>query len=197
MTRKIIRITPSVIRACRLSACAALLAAACLPNRAAADASSHLLQSFRAEPLDEAAPRFTVVDIDGATFSLAEELGHPIVLHFWATWCKPCRDELPALAAAYRALADRDVRFIAISIDRDVPEPSIRSLAQQYALPFTVALASTGDVTEDYWSWGIPVTYFIDRAGHLRERFRGSRDWRSVAARQLLVQFIDSPGATH
>lgn len=189
MPRMIIRLA----RVCRRCVCAVFLAAAFPSSGANGDASSDLLRSFRAEPLSQEAPRFTVVDVDGETFSLADQLGHPIVLHFWATWCEPCRRELPALAAAYRTLADGDVRFVAISIDRDVPEASIRALAQQYDLPFTVALASTGLVSEGYWSWGVPVTYFIDRGGKLRERFRGSRDWRSVAARQLLADFLDSP----
>jgi len=86
-------------------------------------------------------------------------------------------------AAAYRVLATHDVRCNAISIDHDIPDTSIRAVAQQYDAPFTVTLARTCDATEDYWSWGIPVTYVIDRNGVLRERFRGSRDWRSPAAR--------------
>jgi peroxiredoxin len=173
----------------------ALAAATLFWNDVDADTSSRLLHELRAESLSQRAPRFAVTDVDGATFSLADQIGHPVVLHFWATWCKPCRSELPALAAAYRKLADSDVRFVAISIDRKVSVEAIRTLARQYDLPFTVALASSGNVSERYWSWGIPVTYFIDRDGRLRERFRGSRDWRSAGAQQLLADFADSAAA--
>jgi peroxiredoxin len=184
-TRKVVRIVAVV----------ALFAATFVHDDADADSSSRLLHELRGEPLSQQAPRFAVIDVDGTTFSLAEQMGHPIVLHFWATWCEPCRRELPALAAAYRRLDDGDVRFIAISIDRDVSAEAIRALVNQYDLPFAVALASSGDVSERYWSWGIPVTYFIDRDGNLRERFLGSRDWASARAQQLLAEFADSAAA--
>jgi hypothetical protein len=67
--------------------------------------------------------------------------------------------------------------------------------SQRRCAAFAVALASSGDVSERYWSWGIPVTYFIDRDGNLRERFLGSRDWASARAQQLLAEFADSAAA--
>jgi len=84
------------------------------------------------------------------------------------------------------------VRFIAISIDHDAPEQAIRDAARKYDLPFTVALAKSGDVSARYWSWGIPVTYFIDRDGRLRARFRGSRNWGSAEALQVLAHFAEN-----
>ena len=176
------------------AACLALfLCVAPLSSRSQVDDHVAVLHTLHAESMSEQAPGISVTDADGKPFVLAAYLGRPVVVHFWATWCEPCRHELPTLAAASRRLADSDLQFIAISIDRDVPVETVRALAHDYDLPFPVALASTGNVSERYWAMGIPVTYFIDRRGVLIQRFRGSCDWGSATGQHALDELASSP----
>ena len=172
---------------------ALLVGIAPLSSRLHADTRVVVLHTLRAEPMSEDAPAFSVTDIDGKPFVLSEHLGHPIVLHFWATWCEPCRHELPALGDAFRRLGDNDAKFIAISIDHDLPLEQIRAAAHAFNLPFPVAVASTGGISERYWALGIPMTYFVDRRGRLTQRFRGSSDWSSPTAQRALAELVSSP----
>ncbi len=147
--------------------------------------------------LDEAAPDFTLRNASGKDLHLADLRGHPVILHFWAMWCEPCRDELPALEAVARGRADTGVELVAVAIDDAVDVARIRQYAQDLGLTIAVYLAREGNISERYWSWGIPVTYLIDPAGLLVARALGPRDWDSASMHTLITQFVASlPPAT-
>lgn len=110
-----------------------------------------------------AAPNLVVRDLNGASFDLAARRGRVVIVNFWATWCPPCREEMPALASFYRRHAGRGLDMIAVSVDKPRDFDKVRQMAA--ALPFRVALI--GEAAENGFGkpGGLPVTYVIDRTG--------------------------------
>jgi thiol-disulfide isomerase/thioredoxin len=147
------------------------------------------LGSLHMQRLDEAAPHFTLSDASGGMLRLADLRGHPLILHFWATWCEPCRAELPALAALVRDRAADGAVLVMVSIDEEADADSIRRYAQSLGVSLDVYLARDGDITDRYWVWGVPVTYLIDRQGLFLARALGPRNWDSPDMRSLIGEF--------
>lgn len=123
----------------------------------------------------EPAPDFTVELIDGGTFTLSEATGRPVVLNLWASWCGPCRDEIPEISAF--ADANPDVQVIGVAV-RDAEEAS-RRFAAEISATYPLALG-TREVEDSYPSFGLPVTYVIDEAGVVTEFFNGIVDEESL-----------------
>ena len=139
--------------------------------------------------LDEVAPDFLLRDA-GNELRLTALRGRPVILHFWATWCEPCREELPALEAIARHLADSGIVLVAVAIDDEADDARIRRYAKDLGVTFPVYLARECDISDRYWSWGVPVTYLIDPAGRLVARLLGPRDWTSASMQTLIDQFV-------
>jgi cytochrome c biogenesis protein CcmG/thiol:disulfide interchange protein DsbE len=104
--------------------------------------------------------------LDGSTWNLAEHKGEVVILNFWATWCVPCRAELPAFAAYYRQHQAEGLTVLALSVDDPEDLPKVRHVAAD--LPFAVGLY--GDAAAAPWGriWRLPITFIIDREGVLR-----------------------------
>lgn len=143
----------------------------------------------RMETLNEAAPDFHLRDTAGNPVRLSAFHGRPVILHFWATWCTSCRKELPAIDAFAHRLADSDVAFLLIAIDRDADAATIRDYAQKLGITLPVLRAAEGDVTERYWTWGVPATYLVDRDGRLAGRVLGPLDWAAGATLAAIEGF--------
>ncbi len=122
------------------------------------------------------APGFTLPTLDGQTVSLDEMRGQPVVLNFWATWCRPCCMEMPYLQEAFNQKGE-EVRFIAINLGES--EGRAREFAQDMGISFIIALDQNGGVGSAYNIRGIPTTFFIDKKGiicHIRGGAFGSED---------------------
>ncbi len=141
---------------------------------------------LRVERLDRPAPALTMLRADGAMQSLAELQGRPVLLHFWATWCAPCRVELPKLLALGRELTkDGHGSVLAVAVEDDWP--AVRRFLGGTIPPEVVALKA--DVADRLYDVStLPDTYLVDAAGHLRLRFRGARDWQDPALRALVME---------
>lgn len=112
------------------------------------------------------APAIRAELLDGGTFDSAKQQGKVIVLNFWASWCKPCREEMPALDAYYRAHRAEGLELIAINIESSGEMANVRRALKHFSFP--AALASSAR-TEGYGRiWRLPVTFVIDRRGILR-----------------------------
>jgi len=168
-----------------------LLAAAlwliALPSLALDEAS---LRTQQMQRLEEPAPDFVLHDASGTGLQLAALRGRPVIVHFWATWCKPCRKELPVIQSLARRLADTDVVFLAVAIDTDVGAADIREYAASLGVTIPVYRAGDGRISDRYWSRGIPVTYLIDRDGAIAGRALGPRDWSSDSMLALIDRFL-------
>ena len=116
---------------------------------------------------------FTLKDMHGATVKLADFKGKPILLNYWATWCGPCKAEIPALNDLYAQYKDQGLAIVGISVDDD--EPTLREFSKHFPMSYTVvtareqedALEAAGPV------WGYPTTFFIGRDGSICGKHMG------------------------
>ena len=119
------------------------------------------------------APLFTLPTLDGSrTVSLADLRGKIVLLNFWASWCPPCVEETPDLAAAYTALADPDVVFIGIGLQDT--NANLRKFADENNIPYLVVEDPDGKVGDAYGIRGMPTTIYIDRDGVVRSIVNGA-----------------------
>jgi len=146
------------------------------------------LNALGIQELKQEAPDFTIKGTDGKAMSLKDFRGKVIILHFWATWCKPCKEEFPAFEKLYQGLKGKDVALLAVSIDAKAGKDEVDVFARNLGATFPVFLARDGNVTDRYWTWGVPVTYFLDRNGWIIGRAMGPRNWASSEVKG----FIDS-----
>lgn len=145
-----------------------------------------LLDNAGVQGLTQEAPEFTLTDRSGNRTGLRENRGKVVILHLWATWCGPCKEEFPLFEKVFQRFKDRGVVFFFVAIDRDKNVEEVRSLAKGYGASFEVYLARDGAITERYWSLGVPETYFIGKDGVIAARALGPRDWGSEGAAALI-----------
>jgi len=110
------------------------------------------------------APDFALDDLDGNTHQLEAHRGQPVVLNFWATWCAPCRVEMPELQAAFSRHQDSDLTILAINFD-EPPDTVQRFFYDEMGLTFTPLLDEKGLVTEQYGIFNFPTSIFVGRDG--------------------------------
>lgn len=144
------------------------------------------LKAIGIQELKEEAPDFSIKDPDGKVMSLKDFRGKVVILHFWATWCKPCKEEFPLFEKMYQRFRDKDVVFLPIAIDQKASMAEIDAFAKKLGANFSVYLAREGNITDKYWTWGVPVTYFIDKKGWIAGRAVGPRDWASDSINNLI-----------
>ncbi|MGC8827799.1 MAG: peroxiredoxin family protein [Anaerolineae bacterium] len=117
------------------------------------------------------APDFVVSDLEGNPIQLSAYRGKRVLLNFWATWCPPCRYEMPALQEAYTAFADDD--FVILGINYLETSEEVRSFLESLGLTFPVGIDSSGDVFRGYRVVSIPTSFFINRDGVIIALYRG------------------------
>ncbi len=119
-----------------------------------------------APKVGEMAPDFTLPDLDGNQVSLLDLRGKIVFLNFWATWCPPCRAEMPEMEIIYQEYKDMGLAVIGIDIQES--EDEVRSFIEEAGYSWTFLLDTTGKVTVMYQVSGIPTSYFIDEDGIIR-----------------------------
>jgi thiol-disulfide isomerase/thioredoxin len=128
-----------------------------------------------AESEAPAAPEFMVKDLMGTDLSLAGYKGKVLVINFWATWCPPCRREIPDFIEAYRELKGEGLEILGFSVD-DTTAPALLEWTKKTGINYAIALA-TPDIIRDYEPGQyIPATIIVDRDGRLRYRHTGLMD---------------------
>jgi cytochrome c biogenesis protein CcmG, thiol:disulfide interchange protein DsbE len=109
-----------------------------------------------------------------------------ILLNIWATWCEPCKKEMPSMEALHRDLKDRGLAVVAVSVDNVNMESTIRQFVKDYDLTFDVLYDRAELFRAVYRYTGVPETYIIDREGVIRRKWIGEDDWSSPANRRFI-----------
>ena len=131
------------------------------------------------------APDFSLTDINGNKVSLKDFRGKSVLINFWATWCGPCREELPSLQALHEKLSGEDFVVLAINIDRRNPD-RVKKYMKEYNLSFSVPIDPSQEVRKKYFIMGLPVSYLVDPDGKLRGFISGARKWDSPASIEVM-----------
>lgn len=117
------------------------------------------------------APKFVLTDLNKKTINLDDYKGKKVILNFWATWCPPCVSEMPLLQEVYNNRRGEGVEVIGINYNEDYDR--VKKFISEKGVTFTVFIDSDLKVSMDYGVIGLPVTFFIDREGRLKEKFKG------------------------
>lgn len=116
------------------------------------------------------APGFQLAVLDGSPASLASYRGRPVIVNFWATWCEPCKQEMPALQAEAASHPD----LVVLGIDNVEAAVKVRPYVEQLGVRFPILLDQDGSIVEQYQVLGLPTSFFVDRGGVLRSVYRGA-----------------------
>ncbi len=138
------------------------------------------------------APAFRLMDLEGTPHSLAAYQGKVVLLNFWATWCGPCKVEMPAMEALYQAFRSQGMEILAVSVDQQGAAVT-RPFKEAMGLSFPILHDSDYQVGLTYGARTLPMTYVIDRQGVIRQRVFGARDWNSQEARKLMSELLEEP----
>jgi peroxiredoxin len=147
------------------------------------EAAFHELDLIRPSR-QKAAEDFTVTMVDGSSFRLSEHRGKTVLLNFWATWCPPCREEMPALERLHRQHKDRGLVLVAISIDTDAK--LVPPYVKASKLTFPIGLDPKADIANKYGVRALPSSFVIDRQGTMAGLALGPRVWDNAAAHALV-----------
>lgn len=130
------------------------------------------------------APDFVMQYPDGRRVTLADFAGQPVVMNFWATWCAPCKAEMPELVKAYNER--KESGLVILGVNEMETEERALQFAQEYDMEFPLLLDSRGELARIYLALGLPTTVFIDRDGVVRDQ------WRGILTPQALNERLDS-----
>ena len=125
------------------------------------------------EMTSDEAPNFVLKTLDGDTFRLKEYRGEVVVLNFWATWCPPCRKEIPTFVKLQRELGDQGLQFIGIALERSAGPKKVRTFAEKMDINYPVGMG-TGRIAQKYGGvHGIPRTFIIGPEGNVQGHIPG------------------------
>lgn len=167
-----------------LGALAVLGALAFRPSKDAANAGSARV-----------APRFAALTIDSVPQprTLDDYAGEPLLLNVWATWCDPCREEMPSFERLQQDYRTKGLRVVAISIDDADQGALIREFVAENALTFDILHDPKSEIMKLYQVRGVPQTFLVSRAGHIMAT-RFAADWSTPAYRALVDSLLELPG---
>lgn len=121
-------------------------------------------------------PEYGAPVLDGDSLYLASLRGQPVLLNVWATWCPPCREEMPALQALHERYVDRGLRVIGVSVDSRGAEPAVRAFLAEGDITFTILHDASDAVSRQFRTIGVPETFLIDPSGRVARRWIGRFD---------------------
>jgi len=143
------------------------------------------------QPMKDAAPTpdFTLTDPDGKKISLKDFRGKTLFLNFWATWCEPCREEMPAMEKLYQEHKNNNFVVLAVNV-KDRKQEAL-AFVKELKLTYPIAFDPNAEVASLYGAWGLPTTYLIGPKGEGLARGWGPAEWYSPAARNLFKELLE------
>jgi peroxiredoxin len=138
------------------------------------------------------APDFTLEDLNGDLFTLSDHLGEgPVLLSFWATWCKPCKDELPHLQDIYEKYSEKGLTLITISEDSPKTQAKVRPYVRARGFTFPVLLDPDQEVLQLFQGSTLPLRVLIDRDGTILETHQGYNPGDEVGLENEILQLLN------
>lgn len=137
------------------------------------------------------APPFSLMDINGNLIRLGDQKGKVVLVHFWATWCASCKEEMPAITALWGKYKDRGFEVLAVAGDS---KKAVGRFAREHGLKFPVLIDQYGSVLRSYSVRALPTSYIIGKTGDIKGIATGPRDWTSEEASSLINAFLEEEG---
>jgi peroxiredoxin len=135
-------------------------------------------QAPPATAVGAAAPDFTLDDLQGNPVTLSGLRGKVVVLNFWASWCPPCRVEMPSMERLNEVFGSRDFALLAVNVEQDAA--AVRAFLKENPHSFAVLLDPQGKAQQLYGVYRFPETFLIDKSGRVVEHYLGARDYSAV-----------------
>lgn len=144
------------------------------------------------------APEFQAFELDGTPVSLADLRGEVVLLNIWATWCPPCREEMPSMQRLHEELHDEGLRIVAVSIDAAPgkldasgrPGGDVAEFVRRMGLTFDIWHDPSGRIQQTYRTTGVPESFVVDRDGIIIKKVIGATEWDSDANVDLLRRLL-------
>ncbi len=143
------------------------------------------------------APNYQAMELaTGDTVAIRDHYrGHVTLVNIWATWCVPCRVEMPAMQRLYDSLGPRGFRIAAVSIDQEGPEV-VREFASNLKLTFDILQDRQGGIQQAYQTTGVPESFLLDTTGLIMKRVIGAHDWSSPVNTALIHRLLGDSAST-
>ena len=138
--------------------------------------------------VDNMAPDFTLTNIRGEEVSLSQYRGKVVILNFWATWCPPCREEMPSMEALHQKYKDKGLVMLAVNVDEN-GAAAVKKFLQKTPYSFPILIDTKNVAQKSYGVFRFPESFIIDRNGVVVEKIIGGRDWMSDGAFKL-IEFL-------
>jgi peroxiredoxin len=150
-----------------------------------------LCQSERFRPVGKGspAPNFTLNALDGGSVTMEGLRGKVVFLNIWATWCEPCREEMPSMERLYKRLQGRPFEILAVSVDSD--SSPVKPFRDEFKLTFPILLDARKKITRLYRATGVPETFIIDADGVIVEKVIGARNWSSKESFETILRLVE------
>jgi peroxiredoxin len=136
------------------------------------------------------APNFSLADLKGKKSELKHFKGKVVFLNFWATWCGPCKEEMPSMEALYNQFKEKDFVFLAISVDYEGVKP-VKEYIEKQRYTFPVLIDPKCETLDLFEVKGIPTTFLIDKKGIMIGRAIGPKDWKRPEVISILNLLIE------
>jgi len=137
------------------------------------------------------APPFQLWDLDGKAVSLAAYRGKVVLINFWATWCGPCRVEMPGMELLYRQLKGKGFEILAVSTDRQGAAVT-RPFREALGLTFPILHDSDFRVGQSYGVVSLPMSFIVDRKGVVTHRIPGARNWQAPGTAESIQKLLQT-----
>jgi cytochrome c biogenesis protein CcmG/thiol:disulfide interchange protein DsbE len=157
--------------------------------------------SYRPVMAGEPAPEFVATTLGGEDRTLADYQGKVVLLNIWATWCPPCREEMPSMERLYGRLADTDFEIVAVSVDAALPGSigwggniggDVPAFVEEFGLTFPILHDASGAVADTYQATGLPESFLIGRDGMIYRKVPGGTDWDDDRYVEQIQRLLDS-----
>jgi len=138
------------------------------------------------------APEFHALDLATARpVTLADYRGKVLLVNIWATWCEPCRAEMPAIERLHRLVTDTSFRIVSVSVDK-ADSGTVTAFAREFGLTFPILQDQSGAIQDEYQTTGVPESFVVDRQGVIVKKVIGAAEWDGPVNVQLIRTLINA-----